>query len=244
MLVQEVDDIKEYPIYYLSKKLLDSETRYTVVEKTCTTMVWLTKKLRHYFQSYRIQAMAKVHLIKHLCQTPSLVGKLSRYLLLLLEIDIEYLTKKVIKGCMMAEFLANQSLESELSKNLEFPNEQLAAITHKSQKWPMYFAGAANKRGAELGVIILTSEKEIIPLSKRLEFPTTNNGAEYKACLFQMSTLLTLKENEVEIIGDLELVVKQVTRDWELNEESLIPFLEAVWGKITMFNTCEFLHVQ
>ena len=78
-----------------------------MVEKTCITMVWLTKKLRHYFQSYRIKAISKIDPMKYLCQSPSLAGKLSRWLLLLSEFDIEYVTKKVIKGRAVAEFLAN-----------------------------------------------------------------------------------------------------------------------------------------
>ena len=49
MLVQEQEDKTEHAIYYLSKKLLDYKVKYSLVEKTCTAMVWLTKKLRHYF---------------------------------------------------------------------------------------------------------------------------------------------------------------------------------------------------
>ena len=45
MLVQEQDDGSESAVYYLSKKLLDYEVKYPLVEKTCVTMVWLTKKL-------------------------------------------------------------------------------------------------------------------------------------------------------------------------------------------------------
>ena len=79
MLVQEQEDKIEHAIYYLSKKLLDYEVKYSLVAKICTAMVWLTKKLRHYFQSYKIQAVAKVDPMKYLCQSPTLAGKLSRW---------------------------------------------------------------------------------------------------------------------------------------------------------------------
>ncbi|MBN8120082.1 hypothetical protein J0J26_24790, partial [Vibrio vulnificus] len=47
MLAQEDDDGKEYAIYYLSQKLQDTETRYTLTKKTCLALVWAKRKLRH-----------------------------------------------------------------------------------------------------------------------------------------------------------------------------------------------------
>ena len=91
MLVQEQENKTKHAIYYLSKKLLDYEVKYSPVEKTCTVIVWLTRKLRHYFKSYEMQTMAKVDPMKYLCQSPILVGKLSRWLLLLSKFDIESL---------------------------------------------------------------------------------------------------------------------------------------------------------
>ena len=117
---------------------------------------WLTKKLRHYFQSYRIQAVAKVDPMKYLCQSPTLVGKSSRWLLLLSEFDIEYVTKKVIKGRAVAEFLANRPIDSDYKEDLEFLDEQLNMVDTTERTWVMYFDGAINRRGDGLGVIITT----------------------------------------------------------------------------------------
>ena len=69
-------------------------------------MVWAMKKLRHYFQSYRIQAVSKMDPMKHLYEAPSLVGKLAKWLILLIEFDVQYLTKKMIKRRVVTEFLA------------------------------------------------------------------------------------------------------------------------------------------
>ena len=54
MLTQEDDTGAEHAIYYLSKKMLLYETRYQEVEKICLAVIWASKKLRHYFQSYKI----------------------------------------------------------------------------------------------------------------------------------------------------------------------------------------------
>ena len=44
--------------------------------------------------------------MKHLYEAPSLVGKLAKWLVLLIEFDVQYLTKKMIKGRAVTEFLA------------------------------------------------------------------------------------------------------------------------------------------
>ena len=66
MLAQEGKGKMEHAVYYLSKKLLQYEANYSLVEKTCLAVIWATKKLRHYFQSYRVQAVSKHDPLKYL----------------------------------------------------------------------------------------------------------------------------------------------------------------------------------
>ena len=66
--------------------------------------------------------------MRYLFQVPALTGKLSRWLVLLIEFNIEYITTKVIKGRVIAEFLALNPVEGEEEGNLEFPDENLALI--------------------------------------------------------------------------------------------------------------------
>ena len=75
MLVQEGPEGVEHAVYYLSKKFLPYEEKYNLVEKTCLIMIWATKKLRHYFQSYKIQVVSKIDPLRYLFQVPALTGK-------------------------------------------------------------------------------------------------------------------------------------------------------------------------
>ena len=106
MLAQEGEKKTEHALYYLSKKLLQYEANYSLVEKTCLAVIWAIKKLRHYFQSYRVQVVSKHDPLKYLQQTPSLTGKFAKWLVLLTEFDIDYVAKKVVKGRAVADFLA------------------------------------------------------------------------------------------------------------------------------------------
>ena len=76
-------------------------------------MIWATRKLKHYFQSYKIQVVSKIDPLRYLFQVSALIGKISRWLVLLTEFDIKYITTKVIKGRAIAEFLALNAVERE-----------------------------------------------------------------------------------------------------------------------------------
>ena len=86
-------------------------------------------------------------------------------MVLLTEFDIQYVTRKVIKGCAIVEFLAQQPLEGDQCE-FEFPDEGANAIT--IQKWKMYFDGAVNYKGAGIRVIIVTPEGEA-PLGQKVD---------------------------------------------------------------------------
>ncbi|RVW67410.1 hypothetical protein CK203_065198 [Vitis vinifera] len=52
--VQLNDSEKERAIYYLSKRMLEYECRYIMIEHLCLALVWATKRLRHYVTEYSI----------------------------------------------------------------------------------------------------------------------------------------------------------------------------------------------
>jgi hypothetical protein len=50
VLLQE-EDGKEFPMAYVSRLLLDAETRYVFVEKLCLSLYYACSKFRHYIIS-------------------------------------------------------------------------------------------------------------------------------------------------------------------------------------------------
>ena len=50
VLTQETED-KEYVITYISRRLIDAETRYTLTEKLCLSLYYACTKLKHYLLS-------------------------------------------------------------------------------------------------------------------------------------------------------------------------------------------------
>ena len=56
------------------------------------------------------------------------MGKLAKWLVLLTEFDIDYVVKKVVKGRVVVDFLAQNSMNDKQEWELEFSNEHLGAI--------------------------------------------------------------------------------------------------------------------
>lgn len=141
MLAQEAETKLEKAIYCLSQKILDYETRYTPLEKASLALVWATWKLRRYLLAHSIILISRLDLIKYLFVKPTLIGKLARWLLLLFEFDLKYVTRKSIKGRAVAEFLADHPVEED-DEAVEylFLNKDILQI--EEETWTMYFDGA------------------------------------------------------------------------------------------------------
>ena len=62
-----------------------------------------------------------------------------------------------------------------------------------------------------------------MPLVVKLNFVAINNMAKYEACIAGMEALQELRVKEVEVFGDLTLVIAQAQKLWKVKEEHLKP---------------------
>ena len=57
------------------------------------------------------------------------------------------------------------------------------SVSHvEEESSELYFHGASNALGHDIGVVLITSEGEYCPFIAMLDFNYTNNVAEYEAC--------------------------------------------------------------
>ena len=69
LLAQYLEETrKENAIYYISKKMLPYEEKYSPLEKTCVALVWATRKLRHYMLAYMVLLIARMDHLKYLME--------------------------------------------------------------------------------------------------------------------------------------------------------------------------------
>ena len=136
MLAQEDGDKNERVIYYLCKRFHDYETRYIPIEKSCFALVWSIQKLRRIVLPFQIWVVARMDPLKYLFEKPALSGRLPRWLILLAEFDLKYVTSKTIKGSIVSDFYAENPIEGEDGKE-DILDVELGT-------WKMYFDGVAN----------------------------------------------------------------------------------------------------
>ena len=65
VLTQETED-KEYVITYISRRLIDAETRYTFTEKLCLSLYYACTKLRHYLLSSTCIVVCQTDVLKRM----------------------------------------------------------------------------------------------------------------------------------------------------------------------------------
>ena len=75
MLVR--DQGVQQPVYYVSKTLVDAETRYLLLEKLVLALVHAMRKLPHYFQARIIYVLTKYPL-QSLLKRPDFMGRITK----------------------------------------------------------------------------------------------------------------------------------------------------------------------
>ena len=78
MLAQLDDSGKERAIYYLSKRMLEYECKYIMIERLCLALVWATKRLRHYVIEDSILLVSRLDPLRYLFDRPIMTGRLMR----------------------------------------------------------------------------------------------------------------------------------------------------------------------
>ena len=211
MLGQIDDSGKERAIYYLSKRMLEYEMIYVMIERLCLALVWATRRLRHYMTEYSVHLISRLDPLRYLFDRPALTGRLMRWLVLLIEFDIQYVSLKSIKESIVTDHLALLPTSEERPVDDDFPNEEFVAMTSLSG-WCMYFDGAANQLRYGIGVLLVSPQSDHIPRSVRLTFsdrhPITNNIVEYETCILGLEIALELGIRHMDVFGDSNLVLR------------------------------------
>ena len=102
LLAQENDMGHEQTIYYLSRRLNDTETRYNSVEKLYLALYFVAIKMRHYMLPTEVFVIAQTDVIKHMLSKPILRGRQDKWILALIEYCLKYVSQKAIKGQTLA----------------------------------------------------------------------------------------------------------------------------------------------
>ena len=102
--------------------------------------------------------------------------------------------------------------------------------------------GAANQRGAGLGLVLISPEEVIIEKSLRLGFSATNNESEYEALIMGMSMVHKMGGKVAKLFSDSRLVVGQVTGELEARDPRMQGYLDQVSEGSSSLSTSYIFH--
>ena len=109
---------------------------------------------------------------------------------MLLRALLKYMPRTSVKGQVLTGLVA-EFVESPLEVEAEKRGMDVKSVGMISLQdplsWRVYVDGATNKRGFEVGLVLVSPEKITIEKSLRLDFSATNNEVEYDALLMGMT---------------------------------------------------------
>ena len=114
------------------------------------------------------------------------------------------------------------------------------------KKLIIYTDGGArgNPGPAGIGCVLYDEKKNVVKEIAEYIGKTTNNQAEYKACLRAMEEAKKLDAEELEFYLDSELVVKQLNREYKVKNKELAPLFVKIYNLSQQFKQVTFAHIR
>ena len=133
------------PIYYISKTLVDVETRYLPLEKLVLALVHATRKLPHYFQAHTVFVLTEYPL-QSLLKRLDFTGRIAKWGSRLGSFDIRYRPRSSVKGQVLANFIVKFTPK----------NDRKVICNAEIRLWKAFVDGASNAMRARAGIFIIT----------------------------------------------------------------------------------------
>ncbi|XP_060183128.1 uncharacterized protein LOC132613091 [Lycium barbarum] len=169
-------------------------------------------------------------------------------IMLLSEFDIQYVAQKAVKGQALVDLLAGSPVDDNFVPLWTyFPDEEIITIEDEKSEdesgWKVYFDGAVNFKGSGIGAVLVSDLGQYYPVATKLSFKCTNNMAEYEACVFGLRLALDMDVNDLQVIGDSNLLIHQVRGKWATKNEKIIPCVGLVQILADHFLEVKFKHI-
>ncbi|XP_062116114.1 uncharacterized protein LOC133830173 [Humulus lupulus] len=185
--------------------------------------------------------MSKADPLRYILSKPVLSGRLAKWSMILSEFEINVVPQKAIKGQALADFLEAHPIPDNMELREDLPDEE--AFTIETSPWQIFFDGAARNSGAGAGVVFVTSSGGLILYSLHILTICTHNVAEYEALIIGLKIALEIKIQSLEVFGDSLLVIKQMSGEFAVRHENLIPYHEKAKYLLAQFQEITLNHI-
>ena len=102
-----------------------------------------------------------------------------------------------------------------------------------------------NPGPAGYGAVVFSADRgTVLAESKESIGRATNNVAEYRALLFGIERAAALGATDLDLVGDSELIVKQVRGEYKVKDPNMKPLHAAVKSALADFESWSIRHVK
>ncbi|KAM6560266.1 uncharacterized protein LOC115723739 [Cannabis sativa] len=138
VLIREENNI-QHTVYYISKRLVEAERRYPLIEKLPYCLILATRKLRPFFQAHPNRVYTDQPL-RQVLQKPDASGQLLKWVVELGQYEIFFQPRTTIKGQALIDFVVECTGKDEsISKNnLEPVQEPQPSNNEDKPTWKLH----------------------------------------------------------------------------------------------------------
>ncbi|XP_058181268.1 uncharacterized protein LOC131299707 [Rhododendron vialii] len=144
---------------------------------------------------------------------------------------------------VLADFIAELTPKDTKTLNTPPPLQPVAEQNSAPKPWHLFQGdiwclhvdGASNSNGAGAGVMLVSPFGTLHESSISIDFPATNNEAEYEVLLAGLRSAIALKAVDLVVYCDSELIVNQVLGDYEARDPKMLKYQATVAELITHF---------
>ncbi|XP_059635709.1 uncharacterized protein LOC132277883 [Cornus florida] len=216
MLAQDNEHGKEQAVYYLSRVLTDVEYRYSSIEKLCLSLYYSAMKLIVYMRPVDVYILCQTNVIKYMLSRPLITGR-------------------IVKGRVLADFLADHP-----STDIDpWVYDELESSAIFLTPWILMFDRSSTADGAGAGIVIISPAGRKASFSFFLDFKCSNNQAEYEALIIGLEILIEMAVRDVKILRDSNLVLSQISEDFNCLSWQLRPFHSLATSLINQFDNVQ-----
>ncbi|XP_058740980.1 uncharacterized protein LOC131613318 [Vicia villosa] len=228
MLAQDDENGVEKAIYYLSRVLNDAETRCNAIEKLCLCLYFFCNKLKHYIKPVGVFVYSHFDVVKHMLSKPILHSRIGKWALALTEYSLIYVPLKAVKGQITADPSVVDVTKAYVG----------------TRSWKLYFDGSKHKQGTGVGIFIVSRDGIPNRFRYKIKGDYSNSEAKYEALIIGLQIMLDVDIKDVDIRGDSELVVKQVTKEDKCVKGNLVRYIAKALSLVSKFDNTTIRHVK
>ncbi|PKI53610.1 hypothetical protein CRG98_026001, partial [Punica granatum] len=170
----------------------------------------------------------------HLVNLKRLFGRLKKYKLRLNPTKCTFSAKSgKLLGFVVSERGIEVDPDKRSSQSKTIHRSTLTFRTKGSSKWIVRRTNlhgrcisTAQSTGSGIGAVLISPDGRYYPIAAKVDFPCTNNVAEYEACILGLQAAIDFKVRELEVFGDSMLTIFQMLGEWKTRDEKLVSYHE------------------